>query len=115
MSIDGTRILTEIYATFRTLSYYLAFSYFHSMKLHLVNGFLWQWQNDYYCRSLCSIKGGWFRVAVITNDQGQDLVDTYYLRSLGITNNEVTGGCFCCHLANWNQVFSNSSAITILK
>ena len=36
------------------------------------------------------------RVAVILNDQGDDLVDTHYVGSLGITCDQVTGGCFCC-------------------
>jgi hypothetical protein len=36
------------------------------------------------------------RVAVILNDQGDDLVDTYYAGSLGLLCDQVTGGCFCC-------------------
>ena len=37
-----------------------------------------------------------YRVGLVTNDQGQDLVDTAYLRSLGLPTQEVAGGCFCC-------------------
>ena len=37
-----------------------------------------------------------YRVGLVTNDQGQDLVDTAYLRSLGLPTEEVAGGCFCC-------------------
>jgi hypothetical protein len=37
-----------------------------------------------------------YRVGLVTNDQGQDLVDTAYLRSLGLPTLEVAGGCFCC-------------------
>lgn len=36
------------------------------------------------------------RVAVITNDQGTDLVDTRLVRSSLDAVAEVTGGCFCC-------------------
>jgi len=36
------------------------------------------------------------RVAVITNDQGTDLVDTATARSRLAGVGEVTGGCFCC-------------------
>jgi G3E family GTPase len=36
------------------------------------------------------------RVAVITNDQGADLVDTRLVRSRLDSVAEVTGGCFCC-------------------
>ncbi|TQL03089.1 GTP-binding protein [Cellulomonas sp. SLBN-39] len=35
-------------------------------------------------------------VALITNDQGTDLVDTATARSRGALVDEVTGGCFCC-------------------
>jgi G3E family GTPase len=34
--------------------------------------------------------------SVITNDQGNDLVDTEVIRRLGIAAAEITGGCFCC-------------------
>lgn len=36
------------------------------------------------------------RVAVITNDQGVDLVDTQLVRASVKDAAEVTGGCFCC-------------------
>src|SRR5690242_17672576 len=36
------------------------------------------------------------RVAVITNDQGVELVDTKLVRSKLDSVAEVTGGCFCC-------------------
>src|ERR1700741_2389114 len=36
------------------------------------------------------------RVAVITNDQGTDLVDTELARTELESVAEVTGGCFCC-------------------
>jgi len=36
------------------------------------------------------------RVAVITNDQGVDLVDTQLVRASLDAAAEVTGGCFCC-------------------
>ena len=39
------------------------------------------------------------RVAVITNDQGQDLVDTYRVRASGIDAAEIGGGCFCCRFS----------------
>src|SRR6476620_10884050 len=36
------------------------------------------------------------RVGLITNDQGQNLVDTALLRSRGFATEEIPGGCFCC-------------------
>lgn len=36
------------------------------------------------------------KVAIITNDQGTELVDTQLVRSSDAAAAEVTGGCFCC-------------------
>ena len=36
------------------------------------------------------------RVAIITNDQAADLVDTRHLQGLGFSVGEVAGACFCC-------------------
>ena len=36
------------------------------------------------------------RVGVITNDQGDALVDTEVMRGFGLPAEEITGGCFCC-------------------
>jgi Ni2+-binding GTPase involved in maturation of urease and hydrogenase len=36
------------------------------------------------------------RVAIVTNDQGLDLVDTRVASAAGHAVGEVTGGCFCC-------------------
>jgi Ni2+-binding GTPase involved in maturation of urease and hydrogenase len=39
-------------------------------------------------------------VAVITNDQGSELVDTAAMRRNGVATAEITGGCFCCNFDN---------------
>lgn len=36
------------------------------------------------------------RVGLITNDQGNGLVDTALLRARGFATEEIAGGCFCC-------------------
>jgi G3E family GTPase len=36
------------------------------------------------------------RVGLITNDQGNGLVDTSVLASQGFSVEEIAGGCFCC-------------------
>ncbi len=41
------------------------------------------------------------RVAIVTNDQTTDLVDTHNLRSQGFDVGEVAGACFCC---NFNEL-----------
>lgn len=43
------------------------------------------------------------RVAIVTNDQTTDLVDTHTLRSQGFDVGEVAGACFCC---NFNELTS---------
>lgn len=41
------------------------------------------------------------QVAIVTNDQATDLVDTLLLRSQGFDVGEVAGSCFCC---NFNEL-----------
>lgn len=36
------------------------------------------------------------KVAVVTNDQGEKLVDTAYMQSSNVPVRQVTNGCFCC-------------------
>ena len=40
------------------------------------------------------------RPAMVTNDQGRDLVDTALARRWGVPVSEVAGGCFCCRLTD---------------
>lgn len=39
------------------------------------------------------------RCAIVTNDQGDALVDTVYVSRNGLAHGEVTGGCFCCRFS----------------
>ena len=47
------------------------------------------------------------RVGVLTNDQGQELVDTELFRASGLDTRDVRGGCFCCRLND----FVNEAAV----
>ena len=47
------------------------------------------------------------RVAVVTNDQGEFLVDTAYARSKGLAAGEVLGGCFCCNFGELVGILEN--------
>ncbi len=51
---------------------------------------------------------GW-RVGLITNDQGRNLVDTAMLRSQGFATEEIAGGCFCCR---FNSLVEASKRLT---
>ena len=44
------------------------------------------------------------KVSVITNDQGEELVDSKFMESAAIPVKEVTKGCFCC---NYNALLQN--------
>ncbi|RYY10157.1 MAG: hypothetical protein EOO04_37315, partial [Chitinophagaceae bacterium] len=80
-----------------------------NMKLFLVNGFLGSGKTTAIqmgCRALMHKN---YKVGIVTNDQGKELVDTAWLKALDFPTLEVTGGCFCC---NYNQL---ASAISTLE
>lgn len=66
------------------------------MRLILTGGFLGSGKTTAIVNA-CNylIKKG-KRVAVVTNDQGDQQVDSAYIKSLGINTREVSNGCFCC-------------------
>ena len=67
------------------------------MKLYLIGGFLGSGKTTAItnaCKHLLSKK---VSTAVVTNDQGFELVDTGYIRSFNIRTEEVPNGCFCCN------------------
>jgi G3E family GTPase len=65
-------------------------------RLIFVGGFLGAGKTSLLLHSLDLLKQQGYRVAIITNDQGSDLVDTMLARSRGADVVEVVGGCFCC-------------------
>ena len=50
------------------------------------------------------------RVAIVTNDQATDLVDTNLLRSQGFDVGEVAGSCFCC---NFNELTATMERLSV--
>ena len=70
------------------------------MKLFLVGGFLGSGKTTAIYKAAASFLEHVKRVAVITNDQGDELVDTQFLKTTGVKTKEVGNGCFCC---NYNQ------------
>jgi len=49
------------------------------------------------------------RVAIVTNDQAYDLVDTHSLRAQGFDVGEVPGACFCC---KFNDLIETAERLT---
>ena len=66
------------------------------MQLHLVGGFLGSGKTTAIGSACQLLHERGLRAAVVTNDQGEMLVDTGALAGTGVAVAEVTGGCFCC-------------------
>ncbi len=71
------------------------------MKLHLVSGFLGSGKTTAISLACNQLMQNGLGVGVITNDQGINLVDSGFFRSLSIPIRQVINGCFCC---NFNQL-----------
>jgi G3E family GTPase len=67
------------------------------MKLVLVGGFLGSGKTTAIVNACLQLIKSKKRVAVVTNDQGDQQVDSAYVKSFGIAAREVSNGCFCCN------------------
>ncbi len=66
------------------------------MKLILAGGFLGSGKTTAIVHACQLLMAEGKRVAMITNDQGDQQVDSAFAKSLGISTREVSNGCFCC-------------------
>ncbi|HET9825852.1 MAG TPA: GTP-binding protein [Chitinophagaceae bacterium] len=73
------------------------------MKLFLVGGFLGSGKTTAIAAAAKMLAAQRVSLAVITNDQGSQLVDSAFMDSLHIPASEVKNGCFCC---NYDQFYS---------
>ena len=71
------------------------------MKLYLVGGFLGSGKTTAIVNACQHLIKKDQRVAVVTNDQGDQQVDNAFVKSFGISAAEVANGCFCC---NYDQL-----------
>ena len=78
-------------------------------RLFLFGGFLGSGKTTLLVELGSRLTAAGASVAVITNDQGEYLVDTDYARSAGIAVGEVLKGCFCC---NFTDFINNIEEIT---
>jgi G3E family GTPase len=74
------------------------------MKLILTGGFLGSGKTTAIQKACSLLLKENKKVAVVTNDQGEELVDSKYLQGFSIPAKEVTKGCFCC---NYNSLLEN--------
>ena len=65
-------------------------------KLILVGGFLGTGKTTLLWQAAKQLTQQGHRVALITNDQTAELVDTGILKQAGWSVGEIAGGCFCC-------------------
>ena len=67
------------------------------MKLILLGGFLGSGKTTAIVKAARILMREGKRVAIITNDQGDQQVDSAYVKSLDIPARQVPNGCFCCN------------------
>lgn len=65
-----------------------------------VGGFLGAGKTRLILRAAQMLTGNGIGVGVVTNDQGEEIVDTQWARSLGVVAAEVPGACFCCNFTD---------------
>ena len=63
----------------------------------MIGGFLGAGKTTTIARLASHFRAEGKNVAIVTNDQAADLVDTLMLRSQGFNVGEVAGSCFCCN------------------
>jgi Ni2+-binding GTPase involved in maturation of urease and hydrogenase len=76
------------------------------MKLCLVNGFLGSGKTTAIQTASQALLYNNKKVGVVTNDQGDELVDTAFLKNHNLPTLEVTGGCFCCNYDKLSSAIS---------
>lgn len=67
------------------------------IRLILVGGFLGAGKTTLLSQSAQILIQRGYRVGIVTNDQGSNLVDTALIHKDQIPVTEVSGGCFCCN------------------
>ncbi|PSL05963.1 CobW/HypB/UreG family nucleotide-binding protein [Haloactinopolyspora alba] len=77
-------------------------------RLVLVSGFLGAGKTTTLAALARLYERRGHRVAVVTNDQGRDLVDTRVAAAAGVSVGEVSGGCFCCRFEDLTGVVARA-------
>src|SRR5688572_3214234 len=65
-------------------------------RYYMIGGFLGAGKTTAVAALAQHLTKAGLRVGLITNDQGNELVDTAMLRARGFATEEIPGGCFCC-------------------
>ena len=73
------------------------------MRIHLVGGFLGSGKTTAILQATRLLSDQGKKVGIVTNEQGKHLVDTGLFQAQSLPALEVTGGCICCHLDDFNE------------
>src|SRR6267378_2208713 len=73
------------------------------MKVFLVGGFLGSGKTTAIHQAALCLQEEGKKTGVVTNDQGEQLVDTQFIRQQQIAVSEVTQGCFCCNFQQLHE------------
>ncbi|MGZ5135443.1 MAG: GTP-binding protein [Flavitalea sp.] len=82
------------------------------MKLYLLGGFLGSGKSTAIQEACVQYANDGIKVAVITNDQGERVVDSKIFENASIPFREVLGGCFCC---NYYQLTGSISSLAAMN
>ncbi len=66
-------------------------------RLILIGGFLGAGKTTLMLKAARILRDQGITVGLVTNDQGDDLVDTALAKRMDLSVTEVAGGCFCCN------------------
>lgn len=80
------------------------------MRIHLISGFLGSGKTTAIQTACKILQTENIQTAVITNDQGINLVDTKYFNNNSVPNRQVINGCFCC---NYNALDENIQSLIL--
>ena len=81
-----------------------------SPRFIMIGGFLGAGKTTTIARLASHFRAEGKNVAIVTNDQAADLVDTLMLRSQGFNVGEVAGSCFCC---NFNALTGTVESLSV--
>jgi G3E family GTPase len=79
------------------------------MTIHVLSGFLGSGKTTAIRQACDILNSRGSRVAVITNDQGSQLVDGFVFTQRKIPHYQIGGGCFCC---NYSQLDNSIESLT---
>jgi hypothetical protein len=83
-------------------------------SLVLVGGFLGAGKTRLLLAAGNMLRARGMRAAILTNDQGGELVDTRLAAASGFETGEVAGGCFCCRFSDFIAAAGRLAAADVI-